>query len=55
MLQQGPFTKMSVSPNGKYLALFTAEGKLWVVSTDFEKNLSEYATKSKVPPQQLVW
>ncbi|CAO3625786.1 unnamed protein product [Cunninghamella echinulata] len=55
LLQQGPFTKMAVSPNGKYLALFTAEGKLWVVSTDFEKNLSEYATKSKIPPQQLVW
>ncbi|KAI8081330.1 Vps16, C-terminal region-domain-containing protein [Halteromyces radiatus] len=54
-LQQGPFTKMTVSPNGKFLALFTAEGKLWVVSTDFEKNLSEYATKSKIPPQQLVW
>ncbi|KAI8391556.1 Vps16, C-terminal region-domain-containing protein [Radiomyces spectabilis] len=55
LLQQGPFTKMAVSPNGKFLALFTADGKLWVVSTDFQKNLSEYATKSKIPPQQLVW
>ncbi|KAI9491794.1 Vps16, C-terminal region-domain-containing protein [Zychaea mexicana] len=54
-LQQGPFTKMAVSPNGKFLALFTGDGKLWVVSTDFQKNLSEYATKSKIPPQQLVW
>ncbi|KAG0177300.1 hypothetical protein DFQ28_006131 [Apophysomyces sp. BC1034] len=54
-LQQGPFTKMVVSPNGKFLALFTADGKLWVVSTDFHKNLSEYATKSRIPPQQLVW
>ncbi|KAI7862783.1 Vps16, C-terminal region-domain-containing protein [Spinellus fusiger] len=55
MLQQGPFTKMEVSPNGKFLALFTCDGKLWVVSADFQKNLSEYATKSKIPPQQLVW
>lgn len=54
-LTQGPFTKMVVSPNGKFLALFTMDGKLWVVSTDFQKNLSEYATKSKIPPQQLVW
>ncbi|KAF9355900.1 hypothetical protein BGX26_005975, partial [Mortierella sp. AD094] len=54
-LQQGPFTKMSVSPDGKYLALFTSDGKLWVVSTDFRKNLSEFATRSQVPPQQLVW
>ncbi|KAI8327280.1 Vps16, C-terminal region-domain-containing protein [Choanephora cucurbitarum] len=37
------------------LALFTSDGKLWVVSTDFQKNLSEYATKSKIAPQQLVW
>ncbi|RCH85747.1 hypothetical protein CU098_002029, partial [Rhizopus stolonifer] len=54
-LNQGPFTKMVVSPNGKFLALFTSDGKLWVVSTDFQKNLSEYATKSKIAPQQLVW
>ncbi|RCI02191.1 hypothetical protein CU098_008663 [Rhizopus stolonifer] len=54
-LTQGPFTKMVVSPNGKFLALFTADGKLWVVSTDFQKNISEYSTKSKIPPQQLVW
>ncbi|PKK73317.1 vacuolar protein sorting-associated protein 16 [Rhizophagus irregularis] len=55
LLQQGPFTKMAVSPNGKFLALFTSDGKLWVVSTDFQKNLSEFATKSQVPPQQLIW
>ncbi|KAI8887949.1 hypothetical protein K501DRAFT_174170 [Backusella circina FSU 941] len=54
-LTQGPFTKMVVSPNGKFLALFTFDGRLWVVSTDFQKNLSEYSTKSKIPPQQLVW
>lgn len=54
-LSQGPFTKMVVSPNGKFLALFTSDGKLWVVSTDFQKNLSEYSTKSKIAPQQLVW
>ncbi|KAG0040394.1 hypothetical protein BGZ82_003119 [Podila clonocystis] len=54
-LQEGPFKKMSVSPDGKYLALFTNDGRLWVVSTDFQKNLSEFATKSQVAPQQLVW
>ncbi|RUS17640.1 Vps16, N-terminal region-domain-containing protein, partial [Endogone sp. FLAS-F59071] len=55
LLQQGPFTKMAVSPNGKFLALFTIDGKLWVVSTDFQKNLSEFSTKSKIPPHQLAW
>ncbi|CAG8580065.1 14623_t:CDS:10 [Gigaspora margarita] len=52
---QGPFTKMDVSPNGKFLALFTNEGKLMVISTDFQKNLSEFPTKAQDPPQQLVW
>ncbi|OAJ45213.1 hypothetical protein BDEG_28371 [Batrachochytrium dendrobatidis JEL423] len=27
MLQQGPFTRMAVSPNAKFLALFTANGR----------------------------
>ncbi|KAI9248907.1 Vps16, C-terminal region-domain-containing protein [Sporodiniella umbellata] len=54
-LTQGPFTKMAVSPNGKFLALFTGDGKLWVVSTDFQKNISEYSTKSRIPPIQQVW
>lgn len=45
---------MSVSPDGKFLALFTSAGNLWVVSTDFQKSLSEYETGSSVP-QQLVW
>ncbi|KAI8601749.1 Vps16, N-terminal region-domain-containing protein [Dissophora ornata] len=55
LLQQGPFSKMSVSPDGRFLALFTADGKVWVVSTDFEKNLSEFPTQSHLPPNQLVW
>ncbi|KAK3809948.1 MAG: Vps16, N-terminal region-domain-containing protein [Benniella sp.] len=54
-LQQGPFARMAVSPNGKFLALFTSEGKLWVVSTDFQKSLSEFETKSMIPPLQLAW
>ncbi|KAG0200791.1 hypothetical protein BGX28_006226 [Mortierella sp. GBA30] len=55
LLQQGPFTKMSISPDGKFLALFTSDGKLLVVSADFQKSLSEFATRSQIPPQQLVW
>ncbi|ORX75377.1 hypothetical protein K493DRAFT_247355 [Basidiobolus meristosporus CBS 931.73] len=54
-LQQGPFTRMGVSPNGKLLALYNADGRLWVVSSDFQKSLSDFATQSKVPPVQVVW
>jgi DNA-directed RNA polymerase subunit F len=54
-ISQGPFTKMAVSPNGKLLACFTKDGILWVVSSDFSKNLSQFDTQSKVDPEQMVW
>lgn len=42
-LTRGPFAKISVSPNGKLLALLiTQEKKLWVVSSDFQRSLSEF-------------
>lgn len=44
VLQQGPFSHIAVSPNGKFVALYTSEGKVWVISSDFQDNLSEYDT-----------
>ncbi|KAI5811091.1 Vps16, N-terminal region-domain-containing protein [Peziza echinospora] len=44
VLQQGPFSHIAVSPNGKFVGLYTAEGKVWVISSDFQDNLSEYDT-----------
>ena len=55
LLSMGPFTKMTVSPNGKLLACFTESGILWVMPVDFSKNLSQFDTKSKTPPEQMVW
>lgn len=55
LLTNGPFTKLAVSPTGKILACFTQSGNLNVISSDFSRNLSEFSTKSKIPPQQLVW
>jgi hypothetical protein len=54
-LTAGPLRCMSVCPNGKMLACFTHDGFVWVITTDFSKNLSEFPTKSQVAPQQLVW
>lgn len=45
-LSRGPFTHVSPSPNGKSLALLTFSGTLWVVSTDFQRNLAEFDTGS---------
>ncbi|WWC69699.1 uncharacterized protein I206_103642 [Kwoniella pini CBS 10737] len=37
---KGPFSNISISPNGKFLALLNKK-QLWVVSIDFNRNLSE--------------
>ncbi|KAJ5745853.1 Vps16 N-terminal [Penicillium odoratum] len=55
ILQDGPFKHVSVSPTGRSVALFTGEGKLWVVSNDFQNKLSEYDSKSRVPPSTIKW
>lgn len=36
---RGPFLHVSPSPNGKFLALLTFSGLLWVVSSDFQREL----------------
>ncbi|RKP05942.1 hypothetical protein THASP1DRAFT_25652, partial [Thamnocephalis sphaerospora] len=41
LLNEGPFTRVSVSPNGKLIALFTTEGKVSVVTADFQRRLSD--------------
>jgi hypothetical protein len=54
-LDLGPFAKMAVSPSGGTVACFNDEGTLYIVSTDFQKNLSKFSTASKVPPRAIVW
>lgn len=38
---RGPFSHIRLSPNGRFLALITTIGVLWVVSVDFGRSLSE--------------
>lgn len=55
LLDIGPFTHLSVSPNGKFVALYTEEGKAFVITSDFQNRLSEHNSKSKTPPTDLQW
>ncbi|TKA58749.1 hypothetical protein B0A49_08037 [Cryomyces minteri] len=55
MLQNGPFKHISVSPNGKFVALYTDDAKVWVISSDFQNRLSEYDSKVKTPPKDMQW
>ena len=57
-LSRGPFTHMVPSPNGKSLALLTISGMLWVVSTDFQRNLAEFdstSTGAEGTVKQVEW
>lgn len=49
---------MAPSPNGKSLAMLTISGMLWVVSTDFQRNLAEFDSTSvgaEGPVKQVEW
>uniref|UniRef100_A0A7N0UAE0 Protein VACUOLELESS1 n=1 Tax=Kalanchoe fedtschenkoi TaxID=63787 RepID=A0A7N0UAE0_KALFE len=50
------FQKMAVSRNGKWLAAFTDDGRLLVISTsDFSDSVFEHSCESALPPEQLAW
>ncbi|OJJ51089.1 hypothetical protein ASPZODRAFT_56501 [Penicilliopsis zonata CBS 506.65] len=55
VLQDGPFKHIVVSPTGRFVALFTGEGKVWVVSSDFQNKVSEYNSKARTPPRSVDW
>jgi hypothetical protein len=55
MLDIGPFTHLSVSPNGRFVALYTEEGKAFVITSDFQNRLSEHNSRSKIVPKDLQW
>jgi hypothetical protein len=46
---------MAVSPNGQLLSLFCKDGKLKVLSIDFQTKLAEIATTMTLPPLQMEW
>lgn len=41
----GPIQKMTLSPDGSFLACFTHDGRLLVLSTDFSKTLIDFNTE----------
>ncbi|KAF2189089.1 vacuolar protein sorting-associated protein 16 [Zopfia rhizophila CBS 207.26] len=51
----GPFRHISVSPKGEFLAFYTDDGKVWVVSGDWSEKLSEYNSNVKTVPKDMQW
>ena len=55
MLEGGPFKHVTASPSGSAVALYTSDGKVWIVSSDFQNKYSEYDTKSRTAPITMEW
>jgi hypothetical protein len=55
LLQNGPFKHVSISPNGRFVALYTEDAKIWVISSDFQNKLSEYDSKARTMPKDVQW
>ncbi|KAG8530362.1 uncharacterized protein KY384_004864 [Bacidia gigantensis] len=54
-LPNGPFKHIAVSPNGLYTTLYTEDGKVWIITSDFQTKLGEYDSKIKTVPNDLQW
>ncbi|WYZ39921.1 hypothetical protein EsH8_IV_000262 [Colletotrichum jinshuiense] len=54
-LDIGPFSHVSVSSDGRLIALYTKTGKVHVVSSDFQERLVEHDSQSRIPPKYVEW
>ncbi|CAN0459135.1 unnamed protein product, partial [Ectocarpus sp. 8 AP-2014] len=50
-----PIVKIAVAPNGRFLACFSRDGKLAVMSSNFATKVLNFDTSSSQPPEQMVW
>ncbi|XP_062009057.1 protein VACUOLELESS1 [Rosa rugosa] len=52
---RGPLQKMAVSRDGQWLASFTHDGRLLVMTSNLNEILIEQECESALPPEQLAW
>ncbi|KAL5571351.1 hypothetical protein UlMin_020948 [Ulmus minor] len=52
---RGPLQKMAVSRDGQWLASFTHDGRLLVLTSDLRQVIMEQECESALPPDQLSW
>ncbi|KAJ2550540.1 Vacuolar protein [Coemansia sp. RSA 1933] len=58
LLDDGPYTRISVSPNGRLVALFSnsnSNSRVQVVSMDFQRSFSEYERSPAETPGDVAW
>ncbi|KAH0526318.1 hypothetical protein TsFJ059_009659 [Trichoderma semiorbis] len=54
-LDVGPFSHISVSPDGRFVNLYGKNGKAHVISSDFQERLFEHNSNSNTPPKYVEW
>ena len=54
-LDIGPFSHISVSPDGRYINLYTTTGTAHVVSGDLQDRLLQHNSDSQTPPKYVEW
>ncbi|XP_044717507.1 uncharacterized protein HRG_09015 [Hirsutella rhossiliensis] len=55
LLDIGPFSHISVSPDGRYANLYGKNGKAHVISSDFQDKIFEHDADSQTPPKYVEW
>ncbi|KYK61842.1 vacuolar sorting protein [Drechmeria coniospora] len=55
MLDIGPFSHISVSPDGRHANLYGKDGKAHVISSDFQEKLFEHDSGSRTAPKYVEW
>jgi hypothetical protein len=54
-LDIGPFSHVSVSPDGRYVNLYAQDGKAHIISSDFQEKLFEHDSESQTAPLYVEW
>lgn len=54
-LDIGPFSHISVSPDGRFVNLYGTDGRAHIISSDFQERIFEHESDSKTPPKYVEW
>ena len=55
MLDDGPFSHISVSPDGRRVTLWGSDGRAHVISSDFQDKFFTHLSGSQTPPKYVAW
>ncbi|KAK2592558.1 Vacuolar protein sorting-associated protein 16 [Conoideocrella luteorostrata] len=54
-VDSGPFSHISVSPDGRYIDLYSKAGTAHIISSDFQEQIFEHDSDSQTPPKYVEW